>query len=160
MSRVFEGRFDGDGARYGIVVSRFNGLFSEKLLEGCRDALRRHGVTDDDIDVAWVPGAIEIPLVCQRLAESNKYEVVIALGCVVRGATPHFDHVAQAAARGCSQVALESGVPVIFGVLTTDTLDQAMERSGTKAGNKGFEAGLNALEMANLMRQLPAEDGE
>jgi 6,7-dimethyl-8-ribityllumazine synthase len=160
MSRVFDGRYDGDGARYGIVVSRFNGLFSEKLLEGCRDALRRHGVTDEDVDVAWVPGAIEIPLVCQRLADSNKYEVVIALGCVVRGATPHFDHVAQAAARGCSQVALESGVPVIFGVLTTDTLEQAMERSGTKAGNKGFEAGLNALEMADLMRQLPSEEGE
>lgn len=159
MSRIFQGNFSAGDARFGLVVSRFNGLFSEKLLEGCQDAFRRHGVSDADFDVAWVPGAVEIPLVCQRMAESEDYDVIVALGCVVRGGTPHFDHVSQAVSRGCSQVSLESGVPVVFGVLTTDSLEQAMERSGTKAGNKGFEAGMSALELADLMRQLPGGAG-
>jgi len=159
MSRVFEGQMAGDGYRFAMVAARFNALFTEKLVEGCRDALRRHGVGDTDVDLAWVPGAVEIPLVCQRLAESEEYDAVIALGCVIRGATPHFDHVAQAASRGCAQVTLETGVPVVFGVLTTDTLEQAMERSGTKAGNKGFEAGMNAIEMVSLLRELPTDGG-
>jgi len=157
MGALFEGRLGSEG-RFAIVVSRFNALFGEQLLQGCRDGLRRHGVADDNVDVAWVPGAIEIPLVCQRLAESGRYDAVIALGCVVRGATPHFDVVAQNVARGCAQVSLDLGVPVIFGVLTTDTLEQAMERSGTKAGNKGFDAALSALEMVDLLRRLPEDE--
>jgi 6,7-dimethyl-8-ribityllumazine synthase len=156
MGAIFEGQL-GSGGRFALVVSRFNSLFSQQLLAGCQDALRRHGVQESDIDVAWVPGAVEIPLVAQRLAESGRYDAIIALGCVVRGATPHFEHVAHMVSRGCAQVALELGVPVIFGVLTTDNLEQAMERAGTKAGNKGHDAALQALEMVDLLRRLPEE---
>ncbi len=154
----FAGRFIDKGGRFAVVVARFNSLFSEQLLAGCRDALVRHGVDGTRIDVVHVPGAMEIPMVCQRLAGSGGYAAVIALGCVIRGATPHFDMVAKSVTDGCARAGQESGVPVIFGVLTTDSLEQAMERSGTKAGNKGFDAGLAALEMADLMGQLPSGD--
>ncbi len=158
MSRIFEGRLDGRERSFAIVVGRFNALFSEQLLKGCLDGLERHGVDPERIDVVRVPGAWEIPLVCHRLAESAEYDAVIALGVVVRGGTPHFEHVATAVSRGVAEAAMESGVPVIFGVLTTDTLEQAMERSGTKAGNKGFDAAVAALEMADLLDQLPEGD--
>lgn len=157
MARNIEGRFEGQGHALAIVVGRFNSLFTGQLLEGCLDGLRRHGVDDDRIDVVRVPGAWEIPLVCRRLAESGRYSAVIALGAVIRGATPHFEHVATAVSRGIAEVSLSSGVPVINGVLTTDTLEQAMERAGTKAGNKGFDCAQNALEMADLLGQLPED---
>jgi 6,7-dimethyl-8-ribityllumazine synthase len=141
-------------SRYGIVAGRFNEFITSRLLDGCIDALRRHGVDDDQITVAWVPGAFEIPLLARRMAESDKYDAVIALGCVIRGATPHFDHVANAVARGVSGAAMDTGKPVIFGVLTTDTIEQAVERAGTKSGNKGADAGMAALEMVNLIDQV------
>jgi 6,7-dimethyl-8-ribityllumazine synthase len=154
--------------RFGIVVSRFNAFIGEQLLKGALDGLRRHGVEDDRIDVVWVPGAFEIPVVARRLAEgsrdtsagrrqkaeSRRYDAVICLGCVIRGATPHFDYVAGEAAKGIAAAAFQTGVPVIFGVLTTDTIEQAIERAGTKAGNKGWEAALTAIEMADLLRRL------
>ncbi len=152
--KVLEGDFDGAGKKVGIVVSRFNEFISSKLLDGALDGLRRNGVRDDDVTVAWTPGAYEIPIVCGKMAMSGQYDAVIALGCVIRGATPHFDYVAGEAAKGVGQVAMQTGVPVIFGVLTTDTIEQAIERAGTKAGNKGFEAALAAVEMAHLMGQL------
>jgi len=155
MGQVFEGRLIGEGLRFALVVARFNAFITEKLLEGARDALRRHGVADEDVDVAWVPGSFEIPLVAQRLAESGRYSAVICLGAVIRGATPHFDYVAAEAAKGVAAVGLSTGVPTIFGVLTTDTIEQAIERAGTKAGNKGFGAAMAAIEMADLLRVLP-----
>jgi 6,7-dimethyl-8-ribityllumazine synthase len=155
MSTVFEGHYAKTKGKLGIVVARFNALFSKQLLEGALDGLRRHGVSEDEVDVAWVPGATEIPLVCQRMAESGEYVALIALGAVIRGATAHFDYVAQSVSRGCDQVRLQTKVPLINGVLTTENLEQAMERSGTKAGNKGYDAALAALEMADLLRQLP-----
>jgi 6,7-dimethyl-8-ribityllumazine synthase len=158
MSTVFEGHYAKAKGKVAIVVSRFNSLFSKQLLEGALDGLHRHGVGEDDVDVAWVPGATEIPLVCLRLAESGDYTAIIALGAVIRGSTAHFDYVAQSVSRGCDQVRLQTGVPLINGVLTTENLEQAMERSGTKAGNKGFDAALAALEMADLLRQLPRGD--
>jgi 6,7-dimethyl-8-ribityllumazine synthase len=140
--------------RIGIVVARFNEFISGKLLDGARDGLVRHEVADDDIEVAWVPGSFEIPLVAQRMARSGRYDAVICLGAVIRGATPHFDYVAAEVSKGIANVALATGVPVIFAVLTTDTIEQAIERAGTKAGNKGFDAALTALEMANLLGQI------
>jgi 6,7-dimethyl-8-ribityllumazine synthase len=140
--------------RIGIVVARFNEFISGKLLDGARDGLVRHEVAEDDIDVAWVPGSFEIPLVAQRMARSGRYDAVICLGAVIRGATPHFDYVAAEVSKGIANVALATGVPVIFAVLTTDTIEQAIERAGTKAGNKGFDAALTALEMANLLGQI------
>ena len=160
MTNSFEGHLDGRGRSFAIVVGRFNALFSEQLLEGCLDGLRRHGTDEEQIDVVRVPGAMEIPLVCQRLARSEQYDAVIALGAVIRGATPHFEHVSTAVSRGVAEVSLAEGVPVIFGVLTSDTLEQTMERSGTKAGNKGFDAAMSALEMADLLAKLPDEAGE
>ena len=160
MANTYEGVLDGEGRSIAIVVGRFNGLFSEQLLRGCLDGLRRHGVAEDAIDVAWVPGAMEIPLVCQRMAESGRYDAVIALGAVVRGATPHFEHVATVVSRGVAQVSLECALPVIFGVLTTESLEQAMERSGTKSGNKGFDAALAALETIDLLGSLPGGEAE
>jgi 6,7-dimethyl-8-ribityllumazine synthase len=157
MARPFEGQLDGKGRSFGIVVGRLNSLFGQQLLQGCLDALRRHGVDEDTVDVVWVPGAWEIPLTCQRLARSDRYDAIIALGAVVRGATPHFEHVATAVSRGLAEVGLAEGLPVINGVLTTDSLEQTMERAGTKAGNKGFDAAMGALEMANLLDRLPAE---
>lgn len=154
MARVLEGSFRGEGRKFAVVVGRFNALFGEKLLEGCLDGLHRHGVAEDDVDVAWVPGAWEIPLVCRRFARTGNYDAVIALGVVVRGGTPHFEHVATAVSRGVAEVGLDADVPVIFGVLTTDSLEQAMERSGTKAGNKGFDAAMAALETADLLGRI------
>ncbi len=155
MGRTFEGTLLGSGLRFGIVVSRFNEFITQRLLEGALDGLRRHGVEEDAVDVAWVPGSLEIPVVARRLAQSGQYDAVICLGAVIRGATAHFDYVAGGAANGIASVALETGVPVIFGVITTDTIEQAIERAGTKAGNKGYDAALSAIEMANLMRTLP-----
>lgn len=154
MSKVIEGNLSGDGKKFAIVVSRFNAFITEKLLAGAQDGLVRHGVKEDDITVAWTPGSFEIPLVAKKLAESGSYHAVIALGCVIRGATAHFDYVAGEAAKGVGQATMQTGVPIIFGILTTDTIEQAVERAGTKSGNKGFEAAMGAIEMANLMEQF------
>jgi len=151
---MLEGYLLGDGLRFGIVVSRFNDFICSKLLDGALDALRRHGVADADVDVAWVPGAFEIPLIAQKLAESGRYDAVVALGCVIRGATAHFDYVAGETAKGVAAIGLKTGVPTIFGVLTTDTIEQAIERAGTKAGNKGWEVAVGAIEMANLCKAV------
>ena len=151
----FEGTYIAPaGTRFAIAAARFNELIVERLIDGALDALRRHGVAEGDILLAKCPGAFELPLLCQRLAASGKVDAVIALGCVIRGATPHFDYVAGHAAKGCGQVAMSSGIPVVFGVLTTDSIEQAIERAGTKAGNKGADAALGALEMVNLGRLL------
>ncbi len=155
-SRVFEGVLQGEGLSVGIVVARFNEFISGKLLSGALDSLHRHGTNPANIEIAWVPGAYEIPLVAKRLAASKRYDAVICLGAVIRGSTPHFDYVAAEVAKGVAQVGLEAEVPVVFGVLTTDTIEQAVERAGTKAGNKGWDAAMAALEMANLLRSLPA----
>jgi 6,7-dimethyl-8-ribityllumazine synthase len=154
MPTILQGDFAGKSRKIGIVVSRFNEFISAKLLDGALDGLKRHGVADEDITVAWTPGAFEIPLVARKMADAKKYDAVIALGCVIRGATPHFDYVAGEAAKGVGQASLHSGVPVIFGVLTTDTIEQAIERAGTKSGNKGFDSAMAALEMANLLRKM------
>ena len=155
--KVYEGSFRADGLRFGIVIGRFNEFISSKLLSGALDALRRHGASDDAIDIAWVPGAFEIPLVAQKMAQSENDDAVICLGTVIRGATPHFDFVANEVAKGVAQLGLKTSVPVIFGVLTTDTIEQAVERAGTKSGNKGFDAAVSAIEMANLLRNLERE---
>lgn len=153
---VFEGHLIGTGLKFGIVVSRFNELLGSRLLSGAQDALIRHGVDAESIDVAWVPGAFEIPLVASKLAHSGKYDSVIALGVVIRGGTPHFEYVAAEVSKGVAKASLDSGVPVSFGVITADTIEQAVERSGTKAGNKGWEAAMAAVEMATLRRALRA----
>jgi 6,7-dimethyl-8-ribityllumazine synthase len=155
---TYEGKLTGSGLRIGIVVSRFNGTISERLLAGALDGLRRHDVADDAVDVAWVPGAFELPLAAKRMANSSRYDAVVCLGAVIRGSTPHFEYVAGHAAGGIARTSLESGLPVIFGVLTTETIEQAVERSGTKAGNKGYDAVVAAIEMANLLRLLPSAD--
>jgi len=158
---TLEGRVDGAGMRIGIVVARFNELITRNLLDGARDALRRGGVADDDVVIAWVPGSFEIPLVAKTMAASDRYDAVICLGAVIRGATAHFDHVAGQAASGIARAGLDTGVPVIFGVLTTDTIEQAMERVGAKGTNRGADAAFAALEMASLLRQLkPSNDPE
>lgn len=154
MPIVYEGHLISRGARYGIVVGRFNEFITSKLLGGALDALKRHGADDGDVAVAWVPGAFEIPLIAQKMAESGKYDAVITLGAVIRGSTPHFDYVCNEVAKGVSAISLKTGVPTIFGVLTTDSIEQAVERSGTKAGNKGWEAAATAIEMVNLARAL------
>lgn len=154
MPKFIEGKLDAGGLRFGIVVGRFNSFISERLLEGALDALVRHGANADTIDVARVPGAFEIPLAAQKMAETGRYDSVICLGAVIRGSTPHFDYVAAEAAKGVAQVSLKTGVPVAFGVLTTDSIEQAIERAGTKAGNKGFEAAMTAIETAQLLRSL------
>lgn len=154
MPNTYEGQLLGIGLRFGIVVSRFNEFLSAKLVEGALDALHRHGVRPDDIDVVWVPGAFEIPLLAKKLAESHRYDAVICLGTVIRGATPHFEYVAGEVAKGIAQVNLSTGVPVLFGIITADTIEQAVERAGTKMGNKGWDAALSAIEMANLMKTL------
>ncbi len=154
MAKYIEGNLNGDGKKLGIVVARFNSFISEKLLEGAIDTLVRSGVESDDIDVARVPGAFEIPLITQKMAKSGKYDAVICLGVVIRGATPHFDFVAGEVAKGSAQVMLDTSVPVLFGVLTTETIEQAIERAGSKAGNKGSEVAVAALEMINLMTAL------
>jgi 6,7-dimethyl-8-ribityllumazine synthase len=157
MPRSIEGVFSADSGRFGIVVSRFNDFITRRLLDGALDCLRRHGVNDDRIDVAWCPGAFEIPQVARKMVSAQGYRAVICLGCVIRGETPHFEYVAGAAATGLGKLALESEVPVIFGVLTTDTLEQAIDRAGAKAGNKGWDAAMSALEMADLFRNIPAK---
>jgi len=146
----------GKGLKFGLVVSRFNEFLTRRLLEGAQDALLRHGVNEGDIDVAWVPGSFEIPLAAKKLAQTKKYDAIICLGAVVRGGTPHFEYVAAEVSKGIAKVSLESGLPVAYGVLTTDTLEQAIERSGTKEGNEGFKAAVDAIEMANLVKSLAA----
>ena len=154
--RTIEGKLDAKGMRFGIVISRFNEFISGKLLSGCLDGLNRHGADEKNIDVVWAPGAFELPLLAKKLAEvkQNKYDAVICLGTVIRGATPHFDFVAAEVSKGIANVGLETGKPVIYGVLTTDSIEQAIERAGTKSGNKGFDAALAAIEMANLMKAI------
>ena len=154
MPQTIEGKLVSKGKKYGIVVARFNEFISSKLLGGALDALERHGVGEDEITVAWTPGSFEIPVVAKKMAESGTYDAVIALGAVIRGNTPHFDYVANEVSKGVAHVALATGVPILFGVLTTDTIEQAIERAGTKAGNKGFDAACAAIEMVNLMEQL------
>ena len=154
MPKVVEGGFTPTKKRYGIVASRFNEFITTKLIGGALDTLTRHGVADENITLAWVPGAFEIPLTAKAMAASGNYDAVIALGCVIRGATPHFDYVAAEAAKGVGQVALQTGVPVIFGVLTTDSIEQAIERAGTKSGNKGSDAAMAAMEMTSLLEKL------
>lgn len=154
MVNTLEGHLSASGLSFGVVVARFNSFITEKLLSGCLDALRRHGADEDDIDVAWVPGAFEIPLVARKMAESGKYDAVICLGAVIRGATPHFDYVCAENAKGIAAVSQTTGVPTIYGVITANTIEQAVERAGTKAGNKGWDAALSAIEMANLLSRL------
>jgi 6,7-dimethyl-8-ribityllumazine synthase len=155
----YEGRLRGDGMRIAVVCSRFNALVTERLLAGARDGLTRHGVDEASVEVAWAPGAMELPLVARHLAATGEYDAVITLGAVIRGATDHYQHVATQCAAGVQRAQLETGVPVVFGVLTTDTIEQAIERAGTKAGNKGFDAALTAIEMVDLLRQLPKGGG-
>ena len=157
MANTYEGNLIGSGLKIGIVVSRYNEFITGRLLEGALDCLARHDVGDDDVDIARVPGSFEVPVVVKRMATSGKYDAVVALGCVMRGASSHFEFIAGQVIRGVAQAAYESGVPVIFGVITPDTIEQAIERAGTKLGNKGFEAARNAIEMANLMRRLGGE---
>lgn len=154
QGQVYEGVLKGDGLHFAIVASRFNEFIGSKLISGAKDCLVRHGVKEADIDLAWVPGSFEIPLAAQRLARRGSYNAIVCVGAVIRGNTPHFDYVAAEVTKGIAQVQLETGVPVVFGVLTTDTIEQAVERAGTKAGNRGWDAALAALEMANLLREL------
>ena len=151
---IYEGKLVSEGIKVGVVCARFNEFIVSKLLSGCEDALLRHGVDDADISVAWVPGAFEIPLIASKLAQSGKYDAVIALGAVIRGSTSHYDYVCSEVSKGLAQASLSSGVPVLFGVLTTDTIEQAIERAGTKAGNKGAECAQGGIEMVNLIRAL------
>ena len=154
MAKHYEGLILGKGLKFGVVVSRFNDLITTRLLEGAKDALLRHGVEQEDIDIAWTPGCLEIPLIAQKLAQSGKYNAIICLGAVIRGGTPHFEYVASEVNRGLGKVNLDTGLPVIHGVITADTLEQAIQRAGTKEGNKGFVAAVSAIEMANLVRVL------
>ena len=152
--KVIEGKYNAEGLRFGIVVSRFNEFFTSKLMSGAVDCLLRHDAKKEDITVAWVPGAFELPLVAKKMAESGKYDAIIALGTVIRGSTTHYDYVCNEAAKGIAQASMATGVPVAFSVVTTENLDQAIERSGTKAGNKGVDGAMTAIEMANLLRQI------
>lgn len=154
MPKPHEGQLDAQGRKFGIAVSRFNDLVTTRLLDGALDCIKRHGGDDDNIQIAWVPGAFELPLVAKKLAESGNFDAVICLGAIVRSDTPHFDYVAGESAKGIARVGLDSGVPVIFGVITADTVDQAVQRAGVKAGNRGWDAALNAVEMASLMVEL------
>lgn len=154
--KVYEGSFVNQGMKVGIVVSRFNDFITSKLLAGAEDALLRHNVSPDDIHVAWVPGAFEIPLIASKMAKSGKYDAVIALGAVIRGSTTHYDYVCSEVSKGCANVSLNSDIPVMFGVLTTENIEQAIERAGSKAGNKGSECAVGAIEMVNLIRALEA----
>jgi len=154
MTKIIEGKLNAADKTFAIVVSRFNNFITERLLDGAIDCIVRHGGSDDKITTCYVPGAMEIPAAARKLAESGKYDAVVCLGCVIRGATPHFEYVAGQAARGIAQLSMQSGLPVIFGVLTADTIEQAVERAGTKAGNRGYDAAAAAIEMADLLRQL------
>ena len=154
MNKCFEGMLLGKGLKFGIVISRINEFISGKLLDGAQDALLRHGVSEDDIDIARAPGSLEIPLVASKLAQTERYDAIICLGAVIRGGTAHFDYVATGLSRGIAKVALKTGLPIIHGVITVDTLEQAIERAGTKKGNKGFDAAVSAIEMATLLKSL------
>jgi 6,7-dimethyl-8-ribityllumazine synthase len=154
MGRIYEGKFEAHGKRIAIVASRFNDFFTSELLAGAQDCLRRHGVADEQVDTAWVPGGFELPIAAKRLAQSGRYAAVICVGCIIQGDTPHFGLVASEVTKGIAQVSLDAGIPIAFGVVTADTLDQALERSGTKAGNKGFDAALSALEMIDLFAAI------
>jgi len=154
MAKIYQGQLVAGKHRFGVVVSRFNEFITSKLLAGCLDALERHGVAPSAIEVAWAPGSFEVPMVAKRMAESGKYGAVICLGAVIRGQTPHFDYVAAEVSKGVARIAMDTGLPVVFGVITTDTLEQAIERAGTKSGNKGADAAASAIEMANLFDQL------
>ena len=154
MGKNFEGQLLGKGLKFGLVVSRFNDFITAKLLEGAQDALLRHGVRQEDIDVARVPGAFEIPLIAQRLAQTKKYDAIICLGTVIRGGTPHFEYIAAEVSKGIAKIGLDTGLPVTFGIITADTLEQAIERAGTKQGNKGFDAAIDAIEMASLLKGI------
>ena len=154
MAKTIEGKLTAQGLKFGIVVSRFNEFINAKLLGGAMDALIRHGAADDDIEVVWVPGAYEIPLIAQKMANSKKYDAIICLGTVIRGSTTHYDYVCNEVAKGVAHVGLNTGVPTMFGVVTTENIEQAIERAGTKAGNKGFDAAVGAIEMANLLIEI------
>ncbi len=154
MTKIIEGKLTAKGKKFGVVISRFNDLISSQLLLGTQDCLVRHECKQDDITVAWVPGSFEIPLVAKKMANSKNYDAVICLGAVIRGGTPHFDYIAGEVSKGIANVGLETGLPVIFGIITADTIEQALERAGTKAGNKGWDAALSAIEMANLMGKI------
>jgi len=152
--KIFEGKLICDGIRIGIIAARFNELITSKLLGGAMDALKRHGVEESSIDLAWVPGAFEIPLIASKMANTKKYDAIICLGCVIRGSTTHYDYVCSEVSKGVASVSLNSGIPVIFGVLTTENIEQAIERAGTKSGNKGFDSAASAIEMVNLIREI------
>jgi 6,7-dimethyl-8-ribityllumazine synthase len=154
MPTVYDGKISGEGKKFGVIVSRFNDFISDRLLNGALDALARHGTNDDDIDIVKVPGSFEIPLMAKKMAQRQKYDSIICLGAVIRGSTPHFEYVSSEVSKGIASVSLESGVPVIFGVITTDTLEQAIERAGSKSGNKGWSAAVAAMEMAHLMEAV------
>ena len=154
MNRQFEGSLLGKGLKFGLVVSRFNDFITKKLLEGAEDALVRHGVNESDVDVAWAPGSFEIPLAAKKLAQTKKYDAIICLGAVIRGGTPHFEYIAAEVTKGIARASLETGLPITYGIITADTLEQAIERAGTKAGNKGFDAAVDAIEMVNLLKGI------
>jgi len=154
MSQVYEGKLDAKGLKVALIVSRFNSFICDRLVEGAMDALVRHGANGEDVHTVRVPGAFEIPVAAKKVAQTSRYDAIICLGCVIRGATPHFEYVSAEVSKGVASVSLESGIPVSFGVLTTDTIEQAIERAGTKAGNKGFDAAVSAIEMANLFKAL------
>lgn len=156
MAKVIEGKLIADGMRFGIIVSRFNEFITNKLLSGAIDILARHGASEENIAIAWVPGTFEIPITALKMAQSGKYDAVICLGAVIRGATPHFDYIAAETSKGIAQVGLSTGVPTVFGVLTTDNIEQAIERAGTKVGNKGADAAMSAIEMVDLLRKIDA----
>ena len=155
MNTVYQGELLGAGKKFAVVISRFNEFITSKLLGGAQDVFARHGVSDDDVDVVWVPGSFEIPVTALRMARTNRYDAVVCLGAVIRGNTPHFDYVAAEVSKGVAQVGMATGVPTVFGVITADTIEQAIERAGTKAGNKGADAAVAAIEMANLFGKIP-----
>ncbi|HIE17785.1 MAG TPA: 6,7-dimethyl-8-ribityllumazine synthase [Dehalococcoidia bacterium] len=154
MAQCYEGMLLGRGLKFSVVVSRFNEIITVRLLDGAKDAFLRHGVSEQDIDIAWTPGSLELPLVAKRLAQTGRYDAIVCLGAVIRGGTPHFEYVASEVSRGISRVSLDTGVPIIQGVITADTLEQAIERAGAKEGNRGFTAASNAIEMANLLKTI------
>jgi len=154
VAKRYVGKLLGEGLKFGVVVARFNDFITSRLLEGAQDTLSRHGVREEDIDIAWTPGSFEIPLIAKKMAESGRYDAVVCLGAVIRGGTPHFDYIAAEVSKGIAKVGLDTGLPVILGVVTADTLEQAIERAGTKAGNYGSQAALHAIEMANLGKAI------
>jgi len=154
MAKVYEGHLLGEGMRFGLVVGRFNEFITNRLLSGALDALKRHGVAEKDMEIAWVPGAFEVPLVARKMIEKQRFNAIICLGAVIRGATPHFEYVAAEVSKGIARISMETGVPVAFGIITADTIEQAIERAGAKAGNKGWNAAVTAIEMANLLKNM------